>query len=186
MSSEPKEDAGRDRLENPDRLERPEMIRLDAPERSRTYVYPESTLTVENVVAFGHLHGGAHLLETTSGKKMIIVPGFLGIEIDDRVIPDEGNDDPLVEIDDEARRQAIEAIVAERQRQLSLDFGGQPATAFDEDNTLNDWVAYAVTYLGRATTAARNEKEKQDATANLVKAGAIILAALEARAKGHC
>ncbi len=85
---------------------------------------------------------------------------------------------PPIRIDDGDRYSAIEKILDERYRQLAL-----PVTSLDSSNSDNDWVAYAVTYLGRATSAARNQREAQDVDVNLIKAAATILAALEARAK---
>lgn len=51
-------------------------------------------------------------------------------------------------------------------------------------NTLNDRVATAVAYLGRVPqTVKRNVRENCDPLENLVKAGQVICAAIEAEAK---
>lgn len=80
----------------------------------------------------------------------------------------------------------IAEIRAERERQKALALGGD-TDAFDRTNTLNDWIAYVNAYTGRAAAKVfRNEKEKQNPRENLVKAAAILVAALEAHDAGHC
>lgn len=52
-------------------------------ERSRTYIYADgSTLKFTNVVALAAPPGRSHRLITAEGKKYIVVPGFLAIEVD--------------------------------------------------------------------------------------------------------
>lgn len=85
----------------------------------------------------------------------------------------------------EIQMQIIDDIRNERQRQLSLAHGGD-TEEFDKQNTPNDWIAFINAYTGRAAAKVfRNEKEGQDFRANLVKAGALVLAALEAHDKGY-
>ncbi len=57
---------------------------LKVAEKSRTYHYPDKalTLTFENVVAVGVSASGNHRLETTDGKKHIVLKGFIAISID--------------------------------------------------------------------------------------------------------
>jgi hypothetical protein len=76
--------------------------------------------------------------------------------------------------------QAIEDIKKERQRQIELAHGGNTEN-FDKTNTENDWIAYINAYIGRAAQKCfRNEAEKQDFRTNIVKAGALCVAAIEA------
>jgi hypothetical protein len=58
------------------------MIRLECPEVSRTYHYRDHALTVKNVVAVCVRPSGTHRLESGDGKKWIVAPGWLAIEID--------------------------------------------------------------------------------------------------------
>jgi len=89
-------------------------------------------------------------------------------------------------IGDRLRQQAVEMILHERERQIGLGHGGN-TDGFDMQNSQNDWLAYIQAYLGRAANkCARNVKDGQHFAPNLVKAGALILAALEAHAKGYC
>lgn len=72
-------------------------------------------------------------------------------------------------------------IVAERNRQKTL--GHAP----DESNSQSDWVACICAYAGRAAQkVARNEREGQNFRGNMVKVGALALAAIEAYDAGHC
>jgi len=73
------------------------------------------------------------------------------------------------------KRVAIsEAIIKERQRQLDL-----PGSEFDLKLSPNDWVAIATQYLGRAATRKNMPMSKEDYHDSLIKAAAVILAALE-------
>jgi hypothetical protein len=83
-------------------------------------------------------------------------------------------------------QNALDAICDERLRQIGLAHGGN-TEEFDKGNSQNDWVAYVVAYAGRAAQkVARNEKEGQEFRANMVKVGALALAAIEAHDKGYC
>ena len=79
---------------------------------------------------------------------------------------------------------AIDDILAERAKQKELTFGGKTSSDFDKSNSPNDWVGYVSTYLGRCTSAARNQREGQDFRTNMVKAAAIAMAAVEAYDRG--
>lgn len=73
------------------------------------------------------------------------------------------------------RRNAIlEQIAQERARQESL-----PGSEFDLKHTQNDWVAITNIYLSRAASRKHIPVSKQEFNDNLIKAAAIILAALE-------
>jgi hypothetical protein len=78
----------------------------------------------------------------------------------------------------------LDQILAERVRQHDLAHGGD-TNGFDMSNSRNDWIAYVTAYIGRAAAkVSRNEREKCDYRDNLVKAGALIVAAIEAHDKG--
>lgn len=85
----------------------------------------------------------------------------------------------------EDQMRILDDIAKERARQQALAFGGD-TEAFDKTNTPNDWIAFITAYAGRASAkVARNEKEGQTFRANLVKVGALVLAALEAHDAGY-
>lgn len=84
------------------------------------------------------------------------------------------------------RELIIQQILAERERQLHLAHGGD-TEAFDKGNSKNDWIAYVNAYIGRAAEKVfRNEKEGHEFRANMVKAAALCVAAIEASDKGYC
>lgn len=84
------------------------------------------------------------------------------------------------------RNQAVQDILAERERQIALAHGGN-TDEFDQGNSRNDWVAYIAAYVGRASDKViRNEKEGQTFRANMVKVAALALAAIEAYDNGYC
>lgn len=79
----------------------------------------------------------------------------------------------------------FEQIKQERERQImEKDFD----TTFDSWNSVNDWVAYSVAYLGRVTDCYRNQREGFDSTEEkqkmLLKAAALIVAAIESLDRG--
>ena len=79
----------------------------------------------------------------------------------------------------------LDELAKERQRQIDLAHGGD-TDEFDQKNTANDWIAYINAYTGRAAAkVARNEREKQTFRENLVKAGALVVAAIEAHDRGY-
>jgi hypothetical protein len=49
-------------------------------------------------------------------------------------------------------------------------------TAFDDKNTLNDWVTYIVNYLGKSAFSFNKEEQRE----YMLKAAALAVAALEA------
>jgi hypothetical protein len=72
------------------------------------------------------------------------------------------------------RRRILEDINLERVRQESL-----PGSEYDQKHSRNDWIAIATMYLSRAASRKHipiTDEEYQD---SLVKAAAVILAALE-------
>ena len=77
-------------------------------------------------------------------------------------------------------------IKAERERQVNLAMAGD-TESFDRTNSRNDWVAYIAAYSGRAAEKTfRNKREGQDFRANMLKAAALAVAAIEAHDKGYC
>lgn len=72
------------------------------------------------------------------------------------------------------RSNILDQIAQERARQESL-----PGSEFDLKHTQNDWIAITNIYLSRAASRKHMPVSKQEFNDNLVKAAAIILAALE-------
>jgi len=62
--------------------EKPAMIRLEKPEKSRTYHYADHSRVILNVTAVCVRPSGSHRLETADGKKWIVQPGWEAIELD--------------------------------------------------------------------------------------------------------
>jgi hypothetical protein len=71
-----------------------------------------------------------------------------------------------------SRVNVIEKIIAEREYQQKT-WG----TEFDDNNTLNDWVTYAVIYLGRAASMKATPVEQYS---GVLKAATLLVGALEA------
>lgn len=63
-------------------IEKPVLITLEMPERSRTYHYADHSRTIKDVVAVCVRPSGSHRLETKDGHKWIVQPGWEAIEID--------------------------------------------------------------------------------------------------------
>jgi len=57
-------------------------MKLEHPEKSRTYFYENFTFKVENVIAVEVSKSGNHRIDCASGKKYIVVPGWYAIELD--------------------------------------------------------------------------------------------------------
>ena len=56
---------------------------INPPEKKRTYLFPGGEkLEFEQVAAVCVRPSGSHRLETASGKKYIVAPGWLAIELD--------------------------------------------------------------------------------------------------------
>ena len=85
------------------------------------------------------------------------------------------------------RAIAIESIRDERERQerLMTNDDGTPCDESDKGNTANDWAAIVLSYVGRAAKTWRNAREGEPFRANMVKAAATCLAAIEAFDKGY-
>lgn len=74
------------------------------------------------------------------------------------------------------REEITNAILTERFRQDTLP----DVNEADRTNTKNDYIANITAYVGRAAyKCGRNEREGQEFEANLIKAGALIVAAIE-------
>ena len=72
------------------------------------------------------------------------------------------------------RAELLAQIDAERRRQFDL-----PGSEYDVRNTPNDWVAIAMHYLSQDVRRGGTVPEREAFEDSLVKAGAVILAALE-------
>jgi len=82
---------------------------------------------------------------------------------------------------------AIQAIIKERERQIAFCKHGGDTEQFDKSNTQNDWVAYIIAYAGRAAQKVhKNEQQQEDFRSNLIKVGALVLAAIDAYDEGYC
>ena len=75
-----------------------------------------------------------------------------------------------------SRGLIVQRIMAERERQFNL-----PGREFDGVNTPNDWVAIVGRYLFEETRRGDVKPERSNYEDSLVKAAAVLLAALE-----HC
>ncbi len=62
---------------------KPELIKLDVPERSRIYHFGDhKTIELKDVTHFLCRPSGTHRLMTADGRKWIISPGWHAIELD--------------------------------------------------------------------------------------------------------
>lgn len=73
-----------------------------------------------------------------------------------------------------ARQVILDRILTERHRQFDL-----PMAEWDGRNTPNDWIAIASHYLGEEVRRGARRPTREDFEAALVKAAAVIVAALE-------
>lgn len=73
-----------------------------------------------------------------------------------------------------SRAEYLSRIDAERLRQFNL-----PGSEFDARNTPNDWCAIAMHYLSAEVRRGGTVPTSADFEDSLIKAGAVILAALE-------
>lgn len=74
--------------------------------------------------------------------------------------------------------KAVADIIAERERQKSLSFGGVPSGEFDAQNTEADWVNFVVRYASGGAPKLEHRKDFDFRTA-MVKAAALCIAAIE-------
>lgn len=72
------------------------------------------------------------------------------------------------------RQQVIEKVLQERLRQFDL-----PGSEFDVSRTPNDWLAIAGRYLYSSSTTKNIKPSREDFEKDLIKAAAVIVAALE-------
>jgi hypothetical protein len=62
---------------------KPEFTKLSPPERCRTYIFPDDVkVDILNVSAVAVSKSGTHRIETVSGEKYIIPPGWIAIKLD--------------------------------------------------------------------------------------------------------
>lgn len=83
-----------------------------------------------------------------------------------------------LEMTSEARRRVVEEILDERKRQDKI-WGGYE---HDITHTKDEWLSFILVYLGKA---AHWEISREEYMMNLVKAGALIHAALETTYLDH-
>jgi len=74
----------------------------------------------------------------------------------------------------QTRQMIIESIINERLRQLEL-----PGSEFDARHSENDWIAIASKYLSESAARKHQKTNTAHYRDNLVKAAAVIVAALE-------
>lgn len=72
------------------------------------------------------------------------------------------------------RQIIFENISAERDRQYNL-----PGSEYDQLHTINDWVAIATQYLTRYVDRKHMKNDPKDQIESLIKAAAVIVAAIE-------
>lgn len=59
-----------------------EMIKLNPPERARTYQFPSGKVELAGITEFCARPSGTHRLRTADGKLHIIPVGWIHVEID--------------------------------------------------------------------------------------------------------
>lgn len=74
----------------------------------------------------------------------------------------------------QTRQIVIDSIINERLRQLDL-----PGSEFDARLSENDWIAIASKYLSESAARKHQKPNAAQYRDNLIKAGAVIVAALE-------
>lgn len=62
--------------------DKPVMTKLEHIEKKRTYIFPSGKVELLNVTAICVRPSGTHRLETQDGRKWIVNPGWLAIELD--------------------------------------------------------------------------------------------------------
>jgi hypothetical protein len=72
------------------------------------------------------------------------------------------------------RQEIVERILSEREKQFN-----HPGSEWDLKNTPNDWIAIAGSYLTSASSRKYTKPTSKDFEEDLIKAAAVILAALE-------
>jgi hypothetical protein len=72
------------------------------------------------------------------------------------------------------RQEIVDLILSERERHFNL-----PGSEWDEKNSPNDWIAISATYLTSGSSRKHTKPLADDFEADMVKAAAVILAALE-------
>jgi hypothetical protein len=72
------------------------------------------------------------------------------------------------------RQELLDEIHSERERQFDL-----PGSEWDSTNSPNDWIAIASTYLSSGSNRKHSKTSADDFEDDLIKAAAVILAALE-------
>jgi hypothetical protein len=73
-----------------------------------------------------------------------------------------------------SRQDILNLILTERQRQYDL-----PGSEYDSKHTHNDWIAIINQYASRGVTRKHQKIDNEEFRDSLIKAAAVILAALE-------
>lgn len=73
-----------------------------------------------------------------------------------------------------ARERILGDVSAERDRQFNL-----PGSEFDQQHSMNDWIAIAAQYLTRSADRKHTKSDRDDQRESLIKAAAVIVAAIE-------
>jgi hypothetical protein len=74
-------------------------------------------------------------------------------------------------------------VIAERERQKTLSFGGVPSVEFDKSNGQADWITFITAYAGNAGPRLANGVEFRR---SMVKVAALAIAAIENFDAGNC
>ena len=72
------------------------------------------------------------------------------------------------------RQIILNEISGERDRQYNL-----PGSEYDQNHTMNDWIALATAYLSRSVTRKHIKSDYEEQRQSLIKSAAVIVAALE-------
>lgn len=63
-------------------IEELSFTKLNPPERKRTYHFSDCKISIENVATVCVRPSGTHRLETQDGRKFIVNPGWMAVELD--------------------------------------------------------------------------------------------------------
>jgi hypothetical protein len=72
------------------------------------------------------------------------------------------------------RQKILDDITTERDRQYQL-----PGSEYDQKHSINDWIAISTQYIGRCAQRKHLPTSIEDQRDSLIKAAAVIVAALE-------
>ena len=84
------------------------------------------------------------------------------------------------------KNEILEQIKAERERQKTLTFGGQPASEFDKKNGQGDWIGYINRYASGAHPKLETKKDPKGFRQAMIQVAALAVAAIENYDAGNC